>query len=349
MDEDTRDRSGNKEIVREVLSKIEECDIFLADVTPVITLIDESGEELPKHMPNSKVLYEHGYAQHCKGEGRIITLAKLEKGQYRQCMPFDINHNTLTTFKNESGLKHLADWIRNIVNVVEKERAEYVPEYACTLLFYNGKDFTDETTIYPRYKRIFYSAKTTKCTDSVEEPAKSSMTELLSNSFKLQQALIDRMNVVPTSSATIKVVNKTTKLSYSPIQLIFVNQGGTALDNLQISIRPDVGNVTFDDTNVEERMGFPRIKREYDTSAGEYGIFQKADTLNPHASIRFDEVFIHAPHDIGSFKLHWELSSRTFQYRGDLTVHVKPEYEDNYIENDELAGSEKVEDMEVYE
>ena len=63
----------------------------------------------------------------------------------------------------------------------------------------------------------------------------------------------------------------------------------------------------------------------------------------------FDEVFVHAPHDIGTFKLQWCLSSRSFLDKGELTMHVEPEYEYETIENDELSGTERVIDLEESE
>lgn len=106
-----------------------------------------------------------------------------------------------------------------------------------------------------------------------------SMEELVSNPFKMQKALLERMNVVQTSVATAKVINKTTNLSYVPVNLLFVNQGSEALDNLHISIRPSDGRVIFANTNVDEKWGMPIIRRDTDTIADEDGVFQKVTTL----------------------------------------------------------------------
>lgn len=144
VDQDTRNRTGKRNIDAEVLDKIRHCDIFLADLTPVVTYTPApERHDLPKHMPNSNVMYEYGYALHAKGENRMIVLA----------------------------------------------------------------------------------------------------------------------------------------------------------------------------------------------------------TLNPQSLYRFDEVFVHAPHDIGSFYLQWSLSSRTFPAEGSLLVHVEPDYEYDTEVNDELAGTEQVVDL----
>ena len=68
LDQDTRERIGKRNIDAEVLEKIRKCDIFVADLTPVITYIPPKEQhDLPKHMPNSNVMYEYGYALHAKG------------------------------------------------------------------------------------------------------------------------------------------------------------------------------------------------------------------------------------------------------------------------------------------
>ena len=64
LDQDTRKRVGKRNIDAEVLQKIRDCDIFLADLTPVVTYCPpKEKHDLPKHMPNSNVMYEYGYAR----------------------------------------------------------------------------------------------------------------------------------------------------------------------------------------------------------------------------------------------------------------------------------------------
>lgn len=351
VDEDTRERVGKRNIDAEVLEKIRKCDIFLADLTPVITYFPpKESHNLPKHLPNSNVMYEYGYAFHAKGEKRMIVLASLnkEENEHLEFMPFDINHDTITVFKDENSLSDLHKWIRKIIEDVDLERAAFVPAFACTILFQTIDGFTDNITIKPRYKWINYIAKKTKAIvpDETKEP---SMAGLISNPFKMQQTLMQRLSTVPDSMVTIKPNNKTIKLSFAPISLLFVNQGNEALDNLHIRIYPSDNRVTFANTNVDEKWGIPNILRDASTLANDDGIFLKITTLNPQASYSFDEVFVHAPHDIGSFNLNWELSSRSFKSNGELTINVEPEYEYDAFENDELSGTETVVDLEVSE
>lgn len=325
VDEDTRDRAGNKEIVREVLDKIEKCDVFLADVSPVITLTDESGEELPKHMPNSNVMFEYGYAQHCKGEGRIITLAKIEKGQYKQCMPFDINHNTLTTFKTAADLSHLSDWIKNIIVEVDRERANIVPDFDCDVAFMDNPSGS-QTTIKPIFKKTLYI---TKEQQEAFGKVNQKVEAIVKPSRKVQMFYVGKQKV-----------NK----SYSLLLLWFVNRGNSALDNCNLTIQACDDRVKFAKTNVVQEPILSTILTPSNTRVFDGYFSFHVNTVNPGALSSLDAVYVYVPHDIGSFEMSWYLSSRTYKASGTLEVLVEPEYKVNHIENDKKAGEVEIKD-----
>jgi len=83
-DESTRGKPGSPKIEDSVQDKIDNCDIFVADITPIAY----AGE---KALPNPNVVTELGYALKCLGHERIILLASV--GDYKDYqLPFDINH-----------------------------------------------------------------------------------------------------------------------------------------------------------------------------------------------------------------------------------------------------------------
>lgn len=349
IDQDTRNRTGKRNIDAEVLQKIRHCDIFLADLTPVITYRPApERHDLPKHMPNSNVMYEYGYALHAKGENRMIVLASLNKedDEHIEYMPFDINHDTITLFSDLKSLGNLYRWIRNIIKDVDDERAKQVPKYACNLLFQtdDGFSLSNEIIIRPQYKKIWYQLAQKR---EMAKAVTNNITAIdaITNSFNAIQALSEKFQEQRAKIVVAKPASKTTNFSMAPVRLIFFNNGCEALDNLKISVLSVDRRVTFDDAN--EKFGMLNIwpKSIDATSASEYGIFQNIATLNPQSPYKFDQVFIHAPHDIGSFYLQWSLSSRTFQTEGNLLVHVEPDYEYDTEINDELAGTEQVVDL----
>lgn len=293
-------------------------------------------------------MHEYGYALHAKGENRMIVLASLNKDddEHIEYMPFDINHDTITLFTDVKSLGNLHLWIRNIIKDVDEERAKQVPQYACELLFQtdDGLSLSNEMTIRPQYKKIYYqSAKRREMAKAVtyNTPALDALT----NSLNAIQALSNKIQEPMAKIVVARPAGKTTNLSMAPVRLIFFNRGTEALDNLEISVLAVDRQVTFDDTNEKYDIPLIQPKSINATSANEFGIFQNITTLNPQSLYRFDEVFIHAPHDIGSFYLQWSLRSRTFPAEGSLLVHVEPDYEYDTEVNDELAGNEQVVDL----
>ena len=348
IDQDTRERVGKRNIATEVLEKINHCDIFVADLTPVTTYYPpKETHSLPKHMPNSNVMYEYGYALRAKGENRMIALASIEKeaDEHIEYMPFDINHDTITLFTDENSLSGLSGWIRKIIEDVDKERAAYVPQYACSLLLLSGADLVNEITISPRYKRIYYtSSNCNQCDQHTDIVAPVSWFDGINSVLKQQQALAESLRVSILPIATARIVRKIINHSYVPLQIVFINQGTEALDNIRIWVTADDDRVCFADTNEKKTHSLLSFRSIYDTSIDDKQIFQSKQTLNPQDRITFDTVYVHAPHDIDTFMLHWKLSSRHYSQKGDIVVRVNPEYEYDTRENDALAGTESLED-----
>lgn len=84
IDRDTKDLPGAPAIADSILAKIEQCDIFLADVTLVI-----SDEEHTS--PNPNVMLELGYAVRSIGWNRIIMVMNEAFG-VAKLLPFDLVH-----------------------------------------------------------------------------------------------------------------------------------------------------------------------------------------------------------------------------------------------------------------
>lgn len=92
-DESTYARSGSPVIEDVVLEKINACDIFVADLTPIAT----TGK---KDMPNPNVLYELGIAKASMIDDVILLLytGTIDTNK----MPFDINHRRMSKFSEKT-------------------------------------------------------------------------------------------------------------------------------------------------------------------------------------------------------------------------------------------------------
>ena len=90
-----------------VRMKIQRCDIFVGDVTPVGNVVMKG-----KLLPNANVMYEMGIATECLTADRIIAVAMA--GDWKvENMPFDFNHYSMVWFKGESDIKALTERIKD--------------------------------------------------------------------------------------------------------------------------------------------------------------------------------------------------------------------------------------------
>lgn len=128
-DRDTKGEYGSPDIVETIFNKIDECDIFIADVSIINKYypIDEEGQpiEVVKTTPNPNVLIELGYAAHVVGWENIICILNTDFGRIDE-LPFDIRQRRLTPYsledrKKSEVRKTLRDIIAaTVMNVQEK-------------------------------------------------------------------------------------------------------------------------------------------------------------------------------------------------------------------------------------
>ena len=97
-DEATKGVTGSPDIVATLFSKIDNCDLFIADLSLCFT----GNSKMEKKSPNPNVLLELGYAVKNMGWERIICLCNTD---YGDSYPFDIAHNRITSFSLEGKSK----------------------------------------------------------------------------------------------------------------------------------------------------------------------------------------------------------------------------------------------------
>ena len=85
LDHDTKDITGSPDITNTILKKIDECDVFIGDITFVSKL--DNG----KYCSNPNVLIELGYALKSLGDGRLINIMNTSFGKPDD-LPFDLRH-----------------------------------------------------------------------------------------------------------------------------------------------------------------------------------------------------------------------------------------------------------------
>lgn len=77
IDHSTLGTAGMPSIDQTILRKIDACDIFICDLTPVVEYnkIEGNGKQLTKQVPNPNVLIELGYAMSAIGVDYIIPVS----------------------------------------------------------------------------------------------------------------------------------------------------------------------------------------------------------------------------------------------------------------------------------
>lgn len=321
IDQDTRERIGTEDIASTVLRKIKECDIFLGDVTPVITLCNNSGDI--KRMPNSNVMYEYGFAKGVKGSNRAILVAFLSEGEKVSQLPFDINHDTITHFNNENGLQYLLFGIRRIIKQVDIDRENKTPSFDCKLLF---DSFTDEFFIQPLYRREFYGFNSIEAAREEKEIP-----------FKVLSFESGHFSGKPFNSrgALTQPISKEVNKSISPISLTFLNTGSEALDNSKLIIRSIESNIQFLDSDTEYYM-LPRVQSIYDPmEINDRFVTIDLKDVNPGDCQTLDPFYIFVPYEIEKLTLIWEFSSKRFRKTGELTIGVEKQYKDYFYPDKE--------------
>ncbi|GEM_PF-1047926 len=95
LDKDTKGVSGSPPITETILRKIQDCAVFVADLTFVgeskTSLTDLLGE--PRQFPNPNVLIEYGYALRCHTHKSIVGIMNTAYGKPdTKSLPFDLRH-----------------------------------------------------------------------------------------------------------------------------------------------------------------------------------------------------------------------------------------------------------------
>lgn len=102
LDSDTKGRYGSVKILDTIFEKIDQCEVFIADVTPIA----KKGQKL---IPNPNVMAELGYALKAKNGDKILFIYSAEKPIDNDRMPFDIKGNSLLGFDTNKAPRKIAD------------------------------------------------------------------------------------------------------------------------------------------------------------------------------------------------------------------------------------------------
>ena len=343
IDHDTRDRVGTQNIDVEVLQKILNCDIFIADITPVCKILSKNDASIPaKLIPNPNVMYESGYALAHKGLSKMIFLASLQHGETIAQLPFDINHNTITSIHDVGQLPALSSMIRKIIDIVRNERMSIKNAYDCNVCFRQDERILEQLTLTPQYKKILYVSSTNR--RNVQSQEKSSL--VMSN---LELLMKYAENIQKTSSllappelVNAKVYSEEINHSICPVQIAVCNIGERALENLYLFLKLDNSGTAFVESNKESMaMRISPPKNNY-LIVDENHIQSDMGILNPNMLQKISTIYLKIPSGIEQVTLHWSIQSTTHSQSGQLLIEINPKYIFESQENDSKKGEIEV-------
>lgn len=112
-DRDTKDTTGSPNIEETIFNKINECDLFIGDLSIVTSYKSRDGEI--KYTPNPNVLIELGYAVRVLGWENVICFVNTDFGKEAN-LPFDLNHHRVTGYSLQN--KERADIRKRLRDVI---------------------------------------------------------------------------------------------------------------------------------------------------------------------------------------------------------------------------------------
>lgn len=121
IDSDTAGVAGSRDIGQTILKKIEECEVFVADVTII------NSNDTGRKTPNPNVLFELGYALRSIGESRIILVQNTEYGP-PELLPFDLRMKKVITYSMNPESEEKAPERNILYKKLESELRVMIPE-----------------------------------------------------------------------------------------------------------------------------------------------------------------------------------------------------------------------------
>lgn len=166
-DRDTKGTFGSPDIVQTIFSKIDECDLFIADVSIVnkYNAVDDNGEksETIKLSPNPNVLLELGYAAKTLTWDNVLCIMNTDYGEVGE-LPFDLEHRRPLQYSLKGKTRSAVNEqvrnviVANILNVMEKgvKNKGNVPNHMVGSFDFNSNNLCSDIKPYNIQQSEYY-------------------------------------------------------------------------------------------------------------------------------------------------------------------------------------------------
>lgn len=251
-DRDTKGEYGSPDIVQTIFSKIDDCDIFIADVSAVCEYhpLDKDGnpKEEIKLASNPNVLLELGYAAHVIGWENIICIVNTDYGEPND-LPFDISHRRLTTYSLKSMKKEeVKRYIREIIQVTVENILE------------NGK------RIRPQFSNIKVGSYVLDAKDVSQTLVPLNLKEV-DFVVTIKQHMLEECNVLIKEIEGMRLISSSQDESNMERNDVVLDQNSEPLENGLVLVKPKLQLELFKLRKVEisedDRSQIKDLLREY--------------------------------------------------------------------------------------
>ena len=215
IDRDTKGVLGSPDIVDSILTKIDKCGLFIADISIINSSLNG------KRTPNPNVLFELGYAVKCLGWDRVICVFNSDFGNVSE-LPFDLRNRRILTYETSNiseTRKKLADIFKQIIdkNYYTLEQVQEVSD------FYSIKIYSCFINIISRIIKVLYGSETVCSFEAITNVLNMTPTEinrLLSHEllgFNLFTSYDEQIKILTNELDRITSINMFNTNQYVPI------------------------------------------------------------------------------------------------------------------------------------
>lgn len=241
-------------------------------------------------------------------------------------------------------IEMLLDKYPNVKNWYESSH-NINTNYSLKVNFLSG---VHDNLFHPKFKKTEYIRKKYKTISKQDDNISSpnvAIPAVLGNWSKMVESLSILQQVIP--AANIKLIRGTINHSYCPITIVIENDGNMPFNKctLEVNLSPDV---ELDKTNQKMNMSFdiPYIKSFYYKNGY---ISWSFNMIRPREKIS-ETLYFHAPKPSLSdtIGVNWKLLSEIEPIEDNATIKIEPDFECEYIENDNRIGEIVYEDFVEY-
>ena len=215
IDRDTKGVLGSPDIVDSILTKIDKCGLFIADISIINSSLNG------KRTPNPNVLFELGYAVKYLGWDRVICVFNSDFGDVSE-LPFDLRNRRILTYETSNiseTRKKLADIFKQIIdkNYYTLEQVQEVSD------FYSIKIYSCFINIISRIIKVLYGSETVCSFEAITNVLNMTPTEinrLLSHEllgFNLFTSYDEQIKILTNELDRITSINMFNTNLYVPI------------------------------------------------------------------------------------------------------------------------------------